>query len=119
MLRNLMLVANASSAVVGFAVLGLAAALHVGERPEAHVAAGGRALTLTLNLTLTLTLTLTLILILTLALALALACGEAGRGREDQSGDGGHRHRRRGLGGLVQLGRYRGDIWDAGACPAG
>lgn len=34
MLRNLMLAANASSAVVGFAVLGLAAALHVGERPD-------------------------------------------------------------------------------------
>ena len=65
-LRNLMLVANASSAVVGFAVLGLAAALHVGERPEAHVAAGGRTLTLTPTLTLTLTLTLALALALTL-----------------------------------------------------
>ena len=59
-LRNLMLVANASSAVVGFAVLGLAAALHVGERPEAHVAAGGRTLTLIPTLTLTLTLPLPL-----------------------------------------------------------
>ena len=39
-LRNLMLVANASSAVVGFAVLGLAAALHVGERPEGHLDIG-------------------------------------------------------------------------------
>ena len=40
MLRNLMLVANASSAVVGFAVLGLAAALHFGERPEGHLDIG-------------------------------------------------------------------------------